>query len=91
MSYHVIDLQTTTRNIINFRPCYFSCFGLDPKQSDLIGFSIGFPYILVIACVVQFQNQNEENNTDEISFSKILIKKINVIWSKITCLGVQIY
>ena len=75
----MIDLQTTIGNIINFRPCYFSCFDSNPKQSDQIGFSIGFPYILVIACIVQFQNQNEENNTDEITFSKILIKKIYLI------------
>ena len=71
----MVDLQTTIGNIINFRLCYFSCFDFNPKQSDQIGFSIGFPYILVIACVVQFQNQNEENNTDEITFLKILIKK----------------
>ena len=76
----MIDLQTTIGNIINFRPCYFSCFGLknDPNNPTRLVFQfnpIGFPYILVIACVVQFQNQNEENNTDEISFSKILIKK----------------
>ena len=41
--------------------------------------------------ILQFQIQNEEKNTDEISFSKILIKKIDVIWPKLTCLGGQIY
>ena len=93
-SYHILGLQSNIDNIINFRRYFFHIsFSVRKRRADLsfLWLTIGFPYVQCISPILQFQIQNEEKNTDEISFSKILIKKIDVIWPKLTCLGGQIY